>query len=120
MRIRTSAATSLACLAAVAASAQAPVGPEFQINTATYYYQTIRGRQVAVAPNGDFVVIWPSEAHQNGQEWDVLGQLFDAAGARRGGEFQVVPAITMTFSSFPPEPSVAMDGAGNFVVTWWR
>jgi hypothetical protein len=92
-------------------AAGVPRGPEFQVNSFT------TGRQarasVAMDATGGFVVVWTSY-DQDGSSAGILGQRFDALGARAGAEFQV--------NSYTPyaqfRPSVASDAAGNFVVTW--
>lgn len=87
------------------------LGGEFQINTHTSDYQ--RFSTVAMDSAGNFVVIW-SSLHQDGSNWGVFGQRFDANGDALGGEFQI-----NTYSSSNQHYStVAIDAAGNFVVTW--
>ena len=87
------------------------IGPEFPVNTTTANSQIVP--RTAMDARGNFVVVWGSYA-SDGSTWNVLGQRYDAAGTRRGGEFQA--------NSFTPGSqlwySVAMDGAGNFVVAW--
>src|SRR5687768_10408577 len=67
-------------------SAQVPAGSEFRVNTYTTDNQ-IQPR-VAVAAGGDFVVVWEGNL-QDGDRWGVFGQRFDAAGERRGIEWQI-------------------------------
>ncbi len=43
---------------------------------------------VAMAPNGDHVVVWSSQ-NQDGSGWGVYGQRFDKAGTALGAEFLV-------------------------------
>lgn len=88
-----------------------PVGPETQVNTFTTNGQT----KAAVASDsaGDYVVVWQSFG-ENASSYGIYGQLYAASGARRGGEFQIDTA-TNGANSFP---AVAMDSAGDFVVTW--
>ena len=92
-------------------SAGAPRGSEFQVNTTT----TDRQRWAATCSdgNGDFVVVWHSY-DQDGDGYGIFAQRFDAAGGRRGSEFQV-----NTHTEYSQEhPSVACDAAGDFVVVW--
>ncbi|MGE5142868.1 MAG: S-layer homology domain-containing protein [Acidobacteriota bacterium] len=86
-------------------------GGEFPVNTYTTGNQS--RPSVAMDPAGDFVVVWQS-ANQDGSNWGVFGQRFNAAGAAQGSEFQ---ANTYTTGS-QYAPSVAMDSTGNFVVAW--
>jgi hypothetical protein len=93
-----------------------PFGPEFQVNTYTtgdqggVSYSTSVG--LAMNPRGDFVVIWTA---YDGADRDIRGQLFDAAGARRGGEFQVDAGGEDSVG-----PGVGMNSQGEFVVAWSR
>jgi hypothetical protein len=87
------------------------LGSEFQINTMTAGDQ--RHAATARDPAGNFVVVWESDG-QDGSGWGIFGQRFDAAGNAVGGEFQ----INTTTSGDQRGASVAIDAAGNFVVTW--
>src|SRR5258706_261095 len=60
------------------ASAGAPLGTEFRVNTYTTSEQ--RGRSVASDSSGSFVVVWQSGA-QDGSAYGVFGQRFGSAGA---------------------------------------
>jgi hypothetical protein len=66
---------------------------------------------IAIDADGDFVVAWAS--YQNGN-YDIFAQRFNAAGAKQGGEI----AVNSTKAGGQVQPSVAMDAAGNFVITW--
>jgi hypothetical protein len=89
----------------------APIGGEFQINTYTTNSQMIP--DVAMDPQGRFVVVWESYA-QDGSLAGIFGQRFDTGGARLGGEFQVNTYTT----SFQYDAGVAMGPGGSFVVVW--
>jgi VCBS repeat-containing protein len=86
-----------------------PVGSEFQVNTFTSGSQS--SPSVAMDGAGNFVVAWQGEGEGG---FGVYGQSYSADGTPVGGEFQI---DTITSGS-GGSPSVAMDGAGNFVVTW--
>ena len=88
-----------------------PRGGEFRVNTTTQGSQG--GPAVAVDADGDLVVVWSSEA-QDGSGYGVYGQRYDAAGAARGGEFQV----NTTTEGVQAFPSVAVDADGDAVVVW--
>jgi len=83
-------------------------GGEFTVSSADYAYYP----SVAVGRQGDFVVAWSQTTSSSTQ---IVAQRFDAAGARLGG---VIPVGT------GPGPQIgarlAIDGRGNFVVTWWN
>src|SRR5262249_56751936 len=68
---------------------------------------------VAADALGNFVIVWQS-AGQDGDGWGVYGQRFAADGTPLGGEFQV----NTTAAGDQRDPDVAVDAAGNFVVTW--
>ena len=86
-------------------------GDEFQINTTTADRQ--RAAAACSDAAGDFVVVWESY-NQDGDGYGIFGQRFDAAGARRGSEFQV-----NTSTEYSQErPAVACSGGGDFVVVW--
>ncbi|WP_418316904.1 putative Ig domain-containing protein [Piscinibacter sakaiensis] len=70
-------------------------------------------RAVAIAPNGNYVVVWSSK-DQDGSGWGVYGQRFDLSGAALGGEFR----INQTTSGDQRWASVVNDLDGNFVVAW--
>jgi hypothetical protein len=104
-------------------AAGGPLGAEFQVNTYTTggqgssYYFIPHGHDVAMAPNGRFVVVWAS--YSNDQDGDggmgsVQAQRFDASGAPLGGEFRVNTFTT----GYEFAPSVAVSASGAFVVVW--
>jgi hypothetical protein len=90
--------------------AAGPVGDQFAVNTAT----TTQARKPSVAMNasGEFVVAW--SGYSDGSEYGITAQRFDATGAKVGGEF----AVNTYTTASQTDPSVAMDGSGNFVVVW--
>jgi hypothetical protein len=86
-------------------------GSEFRVNTTTNSYQQYS--TVAMDTDGDFVVTWSSYG-QDGSGWGVYAQRYNAAGVAQGSEFQV----NTTTNSSQLYSTVAMDAAGDFVVTW--
>jgi hypothetical protein len=86
-------------------------GPEFLVNSTTVGNQS--DSAVAMDSAGNFVVTWNHSANY-GQDHGVYAQRFDAAGVAQGGEFRV----DSTTDGIPYGGKVAMDPAGNFVVTW--
>jgi hypothetical protein len=88
-----------------------PQGGEFRVNTNTVG-DKLHAR-VAMDSVGDFVVTWQSYG-QDGSGWGVYGQSYSSSGTPQGGEFQV---NTCT-SGDQAYPAIAMNGTGNFVITW--
>jgi hypothetical protein len=86
-------------------------GGEFQVNSQTTGAQ--REPALALDPSGGFAVTWHGEG-RGGAGFDVFGQLYDAAGARLGGEFRVNSYTT----GLQQIVSVAPRGAGEFVAAW--
>jgi len=92
-------------------AAGAPVSGDLVLNTFTSSTQ----HEVSVAPNGagGFVAVWASFG-QDGAQYGVYGQRFNAAGAKVGAEFRV----NTTTPSDQDAPEVARLADGGFVVVW--
>jgi len=86
-------------------------GPEFQVNT--YATGTQSQPAVAMDSTGNFVVTWTSDG-QDGDSYGVYAQRYASDGTTLGTEFRV---NTWTTGS-QRFPAVAMDGGGNFVISW--
>jgi hypothetical protein len=87
------------------------VGAEFRVNAATN--STQESGLVAMAPAGDFVVVW-SSLYSVASQYDVRGQRFDARGDRIGTEF----AVNASLAGGQFARGVAISDTGRFVVTW--
>jgi hypothetical protein len=87
------------------------VGEELRVNTTTANNQI--EPSVAGNADGSFVVAWSS---RNGSidTYDVMVQRFSSTGAPLGGE----APIGFTVNVITPEPAVAANAAGDFVVAW--
>jgi hypothetical protein len=90
-------------------SAGTPNGGVFQVNTQTMFTQY--SPAVAMAPGGEFVVVWQGP---DGDDDGISGRLYDADGVAQGPEFQVNSATTFNQT----RPGVGMDANGNFVIAW--
>ncbi len=98
-------------------AAGARIGVEFLVNNQTagdagYQYEpTITG-----LVGGGFVVTWYDDRRTlvDASPTSIKAQMFDAAGARIGGEFVV---NTQTYGG-QVEPSITSSANGGFVVTW--
>ncbi len=105
------------------ASDGTPQGAQFQVNT---YTTTVPGGlpttfsqsypSVAMASNGDFVVVWTSDGSfgTDTSTHSAQGQRYASNGSTQGGEFQVNTYTT----GAGDQPQVAMDIDGDFVVAW--
>ena len=82
-------------------------GAEFFIHEDASIY---RYPDVAADANGNFAVVWMEDKSSN----SIMGRLFDPNGTPRTDAFDV---STIGFGSVT-RPSIAMDDAGRFVVTW--
>ncbi|HYD32507.1 MAG TPA: hypothetical protein VEB64_16820, partial [Azospirillaceae bacterium] len=87
------------------------VGSEFRVNA--HNVAGKRASSLTALADGGFVATWQSYA-QDGSEWGVYGQRFDAAGTTVGAEFR---ANTTTYDH-QQMPSVTALGDGGFVVSW--
>ena len=87
-----------------------PVGGEFQVNTTTLGDQYWPA--VAMDAGGDFVIVWTSKS-QDGSQYGVHAQRYDAAGIAQGGEFAVGSLAPIVGT-----PAVAMSDAGALAVAW--
>lgn len=92
-------------------SAGTAQGVEFRVNTYTSFAQI--NRSVAMDAAGDFVITWQSDK-QDGSNYGIFAQRYNAAGAPQGVEFNVNTYTPLNQTL----PSVAMDAAGDFVITW--
>ena len=90
-------------------AAGVPQGGELPISPSTSVSNN-QFADVAISADGRFVVVW----QRGGQNGDIYARRYDAAGVPQGEEFRV---NTHT-SEDQLHPSVAMDGDGDFVVTW--
>ncbi|WP_392534808.1 beta strand repeat-containing protein [Nostoc sp. C117] len=91
-------------------SAGVAQGNEFKVNTYTSSYQV--NPTVAMDTSGDFVISWQS--YQDGSGYGIYAQRYNSAGVAQGNEFKV---NTYT-GSHQYAPTVAMDGVGNFIISW--
>ncbi len=88
-----------------------PQGPEFRVNTTTENDQS--RPSVAIDDNGNFVVAWQSFG-QDGSDYGIYAQRFNASGSPQGSEFQV----NTTTEGGQLAPAIAMQPNGDFIITW--
>jgi hypothetical protein len=87
-----------------------PQGNEYLVNTTTAGDQMYSA--VGIDGVGDTVVSWSS--NQSGSGWGLYARRYNYLGQAQGAEF----AVSTSTSSSPTYSAVAMDSAGNFVITW--
>ncbi|MCE2659636.1 MAG: DUF4347 domain-containing protein, partial [Rubrivivax sp.] len=88
-----------------------PQGGQFRVNSVTSGNQA--NPEVAMDVHGNFVVVWNSTG-QDGSGGGIYAQRFNASGVPQGSEFRV----NQNTADDQMAPAVAMDAAGNFVITW--
>lgn len=98
-------------------AAGVPQGAEFKVSEAPVFARIVPA--VAMDQAGNFVVAWESRDQDSTDpnvpaRGGIYARRFSAAGAALGGEFRV----NTTVFSEQEIPSIAMDPAGDFVVTW--
>jgi hypothetical protein len=87
-----------------------PVTGEFRVSDGTLGIQD--QPDVAMAPDGSFVVVWRDGAYTN--TTDILSKRYNASGTALGSDFQV-----NTYSTGPQyQPTVGIDSDGEFIVAW--
>lgn len=88
------------------------VSSEFTINSSSADFHG--HPHVAMNLNtGSFVVVWQSKG-VDGSGNGIYGQRYNASGTKTGSEFR----INTTTSGNQEQARIAMDGSGDFVVTW--
>ncbi|MCA9097156.1 MAG: hypothetical protein KDA36_02175, partial [Planctomycetaceae bacterium] len=88
-----------------------PQGAEFQVNSFTTSAQF--APNIAMDADGDFVITWFSD-NQDGADWGIFAQRYNAAGVSQGPEFQVNTWTTQG----QVNPAIGMDADGDFVIVW--
>jgi hypothetical protein len=90
--------------------ADGQAGSEFVVSTTV---APVDSPRVALAPGGGFVVAWSVQPPGRADR-DAVGQRFDPAGQRVGGEF----LVSVDTSGQQDPHSVAFRDDGSFVVAW--
>jgi hypothetical protein len=62
--------------------------------------------------SGNFIVVWRDDRNFF---WDIYCQRYNSSGVAQGANFKVNDDIG---TSLQQDPSIAMDGSGNFIVVW--
>ncbi|MBK8918090.1 MAG: hypothetical protein IPM73_08615 [Betaproteobacteria bacterium] len=90
----------------------AAVGAEFQVNSNTLGAQV--EPEVTSLANGGYVVVWTDQSGLDGSSYGVYAQIYNASGAKVGGQF--LASTTTTSTQY--EPSVVGLSDGSFVVAY--
>ncbi|MFC1855995.1 metallophosphoesterase [Thermodesulfobacteriota bacterium] len=69
--------------------------------------------QIAMATNGDFVIVWEDDYNNNGVN-EIFARGFYANGTQKFADIRV----NSEKQGHQTDPKIAMDSSGNFVVTW--
>lgn len=85
--------------------------PDFEVNENVGRCDHYDPR-IATASDGSYIVIW--EDNRNGNS-DIYAQRYNSSGTKVGANLLVNDDGG---SSYQLYPSIAMDGSGNFVITW--
>lgn len=89
----------------------APAGDEIAVNVFTDDDQQLPA--VTCRPDGSFLVAWESRG-QDGDDFGIIAERFDASGARLGNE----TVVNTTTAGRQAHPAVCSDAEGNFVIAW--
>jgi hypothetical protein len=93
-------------------SSGTPQGANFKVNddagTANQWYPAI-----AMDDSGNFVITWSDE--RSNYDYDIYAQRYDSSGTPQGANFKVNDDAGAVHQF---DPAIAMDGSGNFVITW--
>jgi len=88
-----------------------PNGSEFKVNT--YSNDEQSNPSVAMSDDGKFVITWYSR-YQDGSEYGIYAQRYNADGTANGSEFKVNTYTT----NMQIYSSAVMANDGKFVITW--
>ena len=84
---------------------------EVRINTTTTNDQAMP--DIAFDASGNLVAAWASR-NQDGSDWGIYAQRYDASGVAQGTEF----VVNSTTANSQMAPKVAIDPTGGFLIAW--
>jgi hypothetical protein len=90
-------------------------GHEFRINT--YLPKRQMFPSIVSLFDGKFVVTWESE-RQDGDDWGIYGQMYDATGTKQGLEFQINTYTTRNQRGLSVASLIDKKFVEKFVVVW--
>lgn len=88
-----------------------PSGPEFMVNSNWEHFQ--ERPKIASGKDGQFVVVW-TNYKENEIPPSISARVFSQNGIPQGPEFQV----NQYSNDYQGEPDIAINGDGNFIITW--
>lgn len=84
---------------------------EVRINTTTTSDQAMP--DIAIDASGNLIAAWASR-NQDGSDWGIYAQRYDATGVAQGTEF----VVNTTTNNSQMMPNVAIDPTGGFLIAW--
>jgi hypothetical protein len=94
-------------------SSGTPLGINFKVNE-DVISAGHESPYIAMEGNGNFIISWTDE--RNGSSnYDIYAQIYSFSGTPLGSNFKVNDDVGSATQAYP---SIALDGSGNFVITW--
>ncbi len=95
-------------------SAGNPMEINFKVNDDTGTTLAYSSPAIALDGSGNFVITWSGERN-NSANLDIYAQRYNPSGIPLGSNFKVNDD---TGDIWQESPAIAMDGSGNFIITW--
>jgi len=91
------------------------IGSNFRVNDEPGSAEAVSGPAIASDSSGNFVITWEDDRDFN----DIYAQRYTSDGVALGSNFKVNDELGVTtFTGRHHWPDIAMDGSGNYVITW--
>ncbi len=90
------------------------IGFNIKVNEDTGYADPSSPPAISMDNSGNFVVVWEDDRNA---DHNIYAQRYNSSGTALGSNFKVNDD-TGTASQYSP-PAIAMDGLGNFIITWY-
>jgi hypothetical protein len=91
-----------------------PMETNFKVNDDTGTTLAYSSPAIALDGSGNFVITWLGERN-NSANLDIYAQRYNSSGIPLGSNFKVNDD---TGDIWQESPAIAMDGSGNFIITW--
>ncbi|MCJ7496734.1 MAG: hypothetical protein MUO78_01185 [candidate division Zixibacteria bacterium] len=86
---------------------------DFMVNDDTTSILDQCNPAIAKDPSGNFIITWQDYRDGN---YDIYAQRYNSSGIPSGSNFEVNDDVG---TSYHYSPAIAMDGLGDFVITWY-